>query len=169
MESIWLSGGKRNDGGAHKQVFFPKWEENLVEGNLMGEGQKCPYAVCCFFFFVFFFVFGFSTLVKCFFCSHSFFFRRDFFFLDIILKKKFGWLYFFFWSLFYFNWASLFNKDIWVNLYKLIFFIPPLFHSQPNKNEGNNNLFYTLIFISSHNFLSFYLSIRLTKRTSLQK
>ena len=102
-----------------KKISPQNGQKNLVEENLMGEGQKCPCAsciwasvrvvyvcvcVCVFFFFffnssfnkffifvhsLFFFLFfkiffyfvflGFSTLVKCFFCSHS-----SFFFLDVI-------------------------------------------------------------------------------------
>ena len=44
--------------------------------------------------------------------------------------NKFGWLLFFlcdYLSLFCFNWASFFNKSIWVNLFKLIFFHPSTF------------------------------------------
>ena len=36
-----------------------------------------------------------------------------------------------------FNCASFFNRDIYINLYKLTFSIPLFFHSQPNKNEEN--------------------------------
>ena len=47
-------------------------------------------------------------------------------------------LFFFFGlSLFCFNWPSFFNKGVWVNLYKLIFSISLVFHSQQNKNERN--------------------------------
>ena len=81
----------------------------------------------------------------------------------MIIFFFFGWL-----SLFCFNWASLFNKNIWVNLYKFIFSIPPLFYSQPNKNKGNNNLFYPPTFLPSNYFLSSHFSIYSTERTSLQ-
>ena len=62
-----------------------------------------------------------------------------FFFWTWFFINKFGWLlfFFFFGSLFCFNWVLFFNKGIWVNLFKLIFSIPPLFYSQPNKNEKN--------------------------------
>ena len=44
----------------------------------------------------------------------------------------------FFWLfVIFFNWPLFFNKAIRVNLYKLTFSIYLLFHSQPNKNEGN--------------------------------
>ena len=39
--------------------------------------------------------------------------------------------------LFCFNYISFCNNDIWVNLYKFIFFIFSLFHCQPNKNKEN--------------------------------
>ena len=68
---------------------------------------------------------------------HDFFLGTWFFFLI-------NWVIFFFFfffcgclSLFCFNWPSFFNKDIWVSLYKFTFFIPLLFHSQPNKRERN--------------------------------
>ena len=66
---------------------------------------------------------------------------------------------------FHFNWASFFNKSICVNLYKLTFSIPLLFHSQPNKNKGNWNLFYPPTFPSSYNFFSSHFFISPTKRT----
>ena len=58
-----------------------------------------------------------------------------------------------------------FNKGVWVNLYKFTFSIPPLFHSQANKKERNQNLFYPPTFPSSHHFLSFHFSTPPTKRT----
>ena len=33
-------GRGENDGGAHQKAVSPKWEENLVGKNLIGEGQK---------------------------------------------------------------------------------------------------------------------------------
>ena len=60
---------------------------------------------------------------------------------------------------FFFNLASFFNKGIWVNLFKLIFSIPPPFHSKPNKKERIKS------FPSSHNFLSSHFSTPPTKRT----
>ena len=63
-----------------------------------------------------------------------------FFFLYMIfIFNKFRWLLFFLDCLLLFciNWVSFFNKSIWVNLYKLTFSIPQLFHSQPNKKEEN--------------------------------
>ena len=77
------------------------------------------FAFFCFLFFIF--VFGLDVIY--FFPGHDIFFLIN--------------LGDFFFHFFGFNWALFFNKVIWVNLYKLIFFIPPLFHSQPNKNEGN--------------------------------
>ena len=64
-----------------------------------------------------------------------------------------------------FNWASFFNKGICINLYILTFSILPLFHSQPNKNEGNYNLFYPPTFPSSHHFLSSHFSTPPIKQT----
>ena len=67
-------------------------------------------------------------------------------------------------SLFCFNWVSFFNKRIWVNLFKLIFSIIPLFDPQPNKNDEK-----TRSFLSSHHFLPFYFSTLSTKRTLRQR
>ena len=65
-----------------------------------------------------------------------FFFGHDFYFLINFSDCSF--FFFFFYGyllLFCFNWTPFFNKDIWINLFKLIFSISPLFHSQPNKTE----------------------------------
>ena len=73
----------------------------------------------------------------------------------------------------------LFNKGIIVTLYKLhfpsfiFFFQPnkrvfqrPTFPSlQPNTQEGKSNIFYSLTFPSSHNFLFSYFFTPQTKRT----
>ena len=60
---------------------------------------------------------------------------------------------------FFINWASFFNKGIWVNLFKLIFSFPPLFHSQSNKKKEKIKSF-----LSSHHFLLFDLGEK-TKET----
>ena len=78
---------------------------------------------------------GFPRRCLLFFLFFSFFFlcltRHDFYFLM-------NWLiYFGCLSFICFNWPSFFNKGIWVNLDKLTFFIPPLFHFQSNKEERN--------------------------------
>ena len=78
---------------------------------------------------------GFPRRCLLFFLFFSFFFlcltRHDFYFLM-------NWVIFFgCLSFICFNWPSFFNKGIWVNLDKLTFFIPPLFHSQSNKEERN--------------------------------
>ena len=106
-----------------------------------------------FFFFSFFpfFLFSFDSLSKLLSsCSSStffplllsfviFFFLHNFFFFYIwfLFPNKFGWLLLLFLSLFCFNRTLFFSKSIQVNLYKHIFSISPLFHSQPNKNEKN--------------------------------
>ena len=76
-----------------------------------------------------FFFFWFSRADSCF-----FFFLKDLIFIlghDFYFFNKFGWLLFFcgYLSLFCFDWALFFNKDLWINLFKLIFFIFSLFHS----------------------------------------
>ena len=85
-------------------------------------GRRClPLLLFLFFSFFFFF------LDVIFFYEHDFYFfinLGDWFFL--VVYHFFG-----------FNWVSFFNRGICVNLYKLTFSILPLFHSQPNKNEGN--------------------------------
>ena len=77
-------------------------------------------------------------------------------------------------SIFY----ELCNKDIMVNLYKLLFlsshfsfqpnkrvFHPPTFPSlQPNTHEGKLNIFHSPTFPSFHNFLSFHFFTAPTKR-----
>ena len=93
-------------------------------------------------FFSFSFSFSFFDFLRygddsCFvflFFLFSFFFclnRHDFFFFN-----KFG--DFFFLAVCHFFvliWHYFFNKGIWVNLYNLLFSIPPLFHSQPKKKK----------------------------------
>ena len=91
-------------------------------------------------FFIFHFLSFFSFPIlgwRCLLFLFSFFFlcltRHDFYFLmNWVIFIFFGCL-----SFIYFNWPSFFNKDIWVNLDKLTFFIPPLFHFQPNKEKKN--------------------------------
>ena len=95
-----------------------------------------------FFFFLFSFSFDLLGSSYIYLLSYSsFFFGLDviFFWTWFLFFNKFRWLLIIFGclSLFCFNLTSYFNKNIWVNLYKLTFFIPPLFNSQPNKNEGN--------------------------------
>ena len=100
-------------------IIFTFWEQCLL-----------------FFFNPFFFWFSGLYIVLWFFyflIRHDFFSGHNFYCL-INLGDCF---FFNCLSFFYFNCASFFNKAIWVNLYKLTFSIPPFFHSQPNKNEGN--------------------------------
>ena len=53
------------------------------------------------------------------------------FFLDVIfIFNKFGWLHFLFFFLIEYH---FFNKNIWVNLHKVTFFVPPL--SIPNQTK----------------------------------
>ena len=144
------------------KCFLSKIERKLSERNLIGKWRKCPCAnahglvqfvafffssffclgrcLLLFFFFCFFFWF-LGHLHFFFFCFllWFFFFKHDFFSRWFLFPNKFERLLFFFFFFFFlcFNRASSYNKDIWVNLYKHIFFIPPLFHSQPIKNEGN--------------------------------
>ena len=134
-----------------------KMERKLTEKNLISKWWKCPCALYFFFFLIwsmdsirclllffflliswlhpvallFLFFFFFFCFLLWFFFRCGFFSRYNFYFL-INLGD-----FFFFLSLFCFNRASFFNKAIWVNLYKHIFFIPPFFHSQPNKNKEN--------------------------------
>ena len=78
----------------------------------------------------------------------------DFYFLInwVIASSFFGCL-----SLFCFKWSSFYKKGVWVNLYKLTFFIFSLFHSQPKKRREIK------IFLSSH------FSTLPTKRTLKEK
>ena len=99
------------------------------------------------FFLFFFFSFDFLGLGRdsCFFVfltRCNFFLGHDFYFFN-----KFRWLIFCYCylSLFCFNWAFC-NKGIWENLFKLIFFIPLLFHFQPNKNERLKSFLPFIIF-----------------------
>ena len=57
------------------------------------------------------------------------------------------------------------KKGYMNKLFKLMFSIPLLFHSKPNKEGGNKIFFYPLPFSSSHYFLSFYFFILPIKRT----
>ena len=75
----------------------------------------------------FFSLFTFDLLGRL--VRYSFFFL---FCLDVIFFF-YGHVFLFFG----FNCASFFNRDIYINLYKLTFSIPLFFHSQPNKNEEN--------------------------------
>ena len=102
----------------------------------------CLFYLFCFSFLFFSFSFFFSSSSGQWRClSFSFDFlrsgRRDFFLHDFYFSNKFGCLLLFcgYLSRFCFNWASFFKKDIWVNLFEHIFFIPPLFRSQPNKKK----------------------------------
>ena len=88
------------------------------------------------FYFLFFFLFFFSFEIlgsgcDSFFLNYFIFLtRRDYFwemifiFLINLGDCSFLWLF----VTFFFNWASFFNKGIWVKLFKSIFSIPPLFH-----------------------------------------
>ena len=83
-----LFGGCLVEGGEGKwwwgppKVFSPKWSENLVGENLIGEGQKCPCASCTWASSIWFFFFFY-------FLDVIFFFYTWFLFFN-----KFGWLYF---------------------------------------------------------------------------
>ena len=75
LEDVWSRGGGENDDRAQQKVFSPKWGENFVGENQIGEGQKCPCAnckwalirvvvavccccccCCCYFYFIFFLI-----------------------------------------------------------------------------------------------------------------
>ena len=139
--------------------FVFKWERKLKEEKEVTWYTKIPMSTNSFFFFSLFFFFSFlCCLGRChpFFIFHflsffsfpilgwrcllflfSFFFlcltRHDFYFLmNWVIFIFFGCL-----SFICFNWSSFFNKNIWVNLDKITFFIPPFFHSQPNKEKRN--------------------------------
>ena len=90
-------------------------------------GRLVQYSFFSFLLLLFFFWFRCDLFIYLFY-GHDFYFLINlgdwFFFLGCL-------------SLFCFNWASFFNKSICINLYKLTFSIPPFFHSQPNKKEGN--------------------------------
>ena len=101
-----------------------------------------PLAFSFLFSFLFFFFFWFPGQACPVRCTSSpffflFFFCVFFFSLDVIFIFLINLGDYIFLSLFCFNWALFFNKDIWINLYKLTFSISPLFHSQPNKNDKN--------------------------------
>ena len=137
------------------------WKKNFREKIGMKTFLECVWLSRFFFFFFlditssfpfFFFLFlliYWVGIIQCMLLIYIFAFLFFFFFffgLDLIFFwtwflffNKFRWLLIIFGclSLFCFNLTSYFNKNIWVNLYKLTFFIPPLFNSQPNKNEGN--------------------------------
>ena len=46
LEDVWSRGGGENDDRAQQKVFSPKWGENFMGENQIGEGQKCPCANC---------------------------------------------------------------------------------------------------------------------------
>ena len=116
-------------------------------------GQALPASLSFFFFLFFPLFFWFTGLVVFFFFFFSFFFfllsfvffnflfRCDFFYgHDFYFLINLGDWFFFFWlftTFWVLIWHHFFNKGISVNLYKLTFFIPSFFHSQPNKKEGN--------------------------------
>ena len=108
--------------------------------------------VCLFFLCFCIFVFVF--------CMWFFFSTNDYYYLinlgDCML---FGCL-----SLFCFNWPSFFNKGIWVNLYKLTFFIPPLFHSEQKKKWKKLKFFLSSDFsiLLSFSILSLFYSFNQT-------
>ena len=149
-EKLWKENGEENilEGvllrkGEGKMMVGPTWANKKVlskiERKLGGKKSymwrtKMPVCklhmrffnmfVCLFFFF--FFV-----------CMWFFFSINDFYFLinlgDCMLI---GCL-----SLFCFNWASFFNKGIWVNSYKLNFFYPSIF-SLPTKQKWGKLKFF---------------------------
>ena len=95
-------------------------------------------SVRCSYIYIYIFFFPFCFLLFCFF---FFPFKCDFFFPehDSYFLINLGDCLFFFGCLLLFcvNWASFFNKSIWVNLYKFTIFISPLINFQLNKNERN--------------------------------
>ena len=97
---------------------------------------NCTWASSTLLFFTSFFLFSFNLLGRL--CPVLIFF---FFFLSFFLFFCFLLCFFFiiFVQLQFFFWTRIlfFNKGICVNLYKLTFFIPPLFYFQSNKNEEN--------------------------------
>ena len=90
-----------------------------------------------FFFFFFLFLFWAVTLPFIFFWFFKVWATWFFFYMIFIFLINLGVCSFFcgYLSRFCFNWASFFKKGIWVNLFEHIFFIPPLFRSQPNKKK----------------------------------
>ena len=110
----------------HQKVFPPQWRENWSEKIGLLDGQKCPCALAHMQFVQFVF---FLTRYAFIFWTWFLFFRKlgDCFFFFFLAICHF----------FVLISNHFFNKDVWVNLYKLTFFIPPFFHSQLNKNERN--------------------------------
>ena len=96
-----------------------------------------------------FLFFSFDSLGKLVRLSFFFFwFRCDFFYgHDFYFLINLGnWFFMFAYHFFGFYWASFFNKGICVNLYKLIFFIPSFFYSQPNQMKEIKIFFILLLF-----------------------
>ena len=147
------------DGNAHVQLHMDFVHVALLHFFFFLPPSRC----LSFFFFSFFF--WFTGRLRPMLIFFSFLFLSFFCFLLCLCVCVCVFFFFFVYHFFCFNWASFLNKGICVNLYKLTFSIPLLFHSQPNKNKGNWNLFYPSTFPSSHNFLSSHFSISPTKRT----
>ena len=100
------------------------WLTKIPMCNYTWASSGCLFLI---FFYFLFYSLGVIVVVVVFF----------FFFWIWFFINKIGWLLFLFFLVlchfFCFNWASFFNKGIWVNLFKLIFSIFLLFHSQPIK------------------------------------
>ena len=120
-----------------------------------------------FFFFSFFFFFPWSDwLVGCFFflfffglsrCEFYFFWHEFYFLINLGCC-----LFFFFLGV---KLGIIFNKSIWVNLYKLIFFHPSIF-SPPIKHKlGKLKSLLSSYFLSIPHFLSSHFSTLLIKQT----
>ena len=124
--------------GPTKKVFSTKWGEiKLGRGNLMAEIKLQNVA----FFFLSLLLssaFAFSVLLSHFFNTFLGCCLFSFFFFSCL-------------SFFCFDWASFFNKDILVYLYKLTCPIPSLFHS-PNKQKRDK----LKSFLFFYHFLSFH-------------
>ena len=119
---------------AHTKFVFPKWKENRMKWVWWWNDKiahvQCTWAKSSWPFFFFFNCFlGMNV------ASLLLFFHFDILSVGVVLFCFF--CFFGFLSLFCFNYISFCNNDIWVNLYKFIFFIFSLFHCQPNKNKEN--------------------------------
>ena len=104
------------------------------------------------FFFLIFFSFDFLRLVWFLFLFFIFFkIRRDFYFLINLCHYTFlcGYLSHFY---FYFNWVLFFNNGMWVNLFKLIFFLIFSFLIKQKKEKINIYPIFSLF----HPFTIFY-------------
>ena len=159
MEGIWLRGGERKMMVGLTKKLSSQNEKKTWWREIWWVKDKNVHVQYAVFFLASIPLLSVSFILIPFFSSRDFFSKHDFF----IKKKKWVIVFFFFFfgclSLFCFNWASLFNKDIWVNLYNsfflslnffthnqikmreiIIFFIPLLFY--------HLTIFYSLTFLS---------------------